>query len=589
VRRDIQALRGFSIVVVLLYHAQFGWLKGGFLGVDIFFVISGFVITTKLMEGEGSFGKQIKEFYLRRAKRILPASLTVTLVTSIFAIFYLPALERSRYSIDALASALFSANLNFARVGNDYLAQSSAPSPFLHYWSLGVEEQFYLLWPILFLVIYRKRKTWIWPTLLVTAVIGIWYTTINPIASFYLPFSRFWEFFAGIVLAMNPNIRLPRIADFPIAIAGWATIFFAVIWVNTSDPTPGFTTIIAIAGAMLVLLARVDVRPQFILPWLGDYSFSLYLVHWPVVVFFIDRNTILPISNQVEIVVIALLLSLVLTQFIEKPMRFQKRYQISLPKWGVVLALGSLVSFGSFALSASASGSIKLDKTVPVTYKDGCHLSFGQAWPLHECVYGDKKSTIEVILAGDSHAAQWFPALEKLAIERKWKLTNLTKSSCPATTLETMRNGKFDSSCAIWQVKVLNLIKDHKPALVILSNFTEYHYPLKSSTNSYAKTWVTGEMKFISEIPSKVLYIEDTPKPSSQVTDFSLARSETTLVTRKTLTTSGAIHYLDPTSWLCAGKCSINFEGFNAYRDATHISVATSLNLAKRLESVIPL
>jgi hypothetical protein len=388
---------------------------------------------------------------------------------------------------------------------------------------------------------------------------------------------------------MNPNIRLPRIANLPVAIAGWATISFAVIWVNTSDSTPGSTTIIAIAGAMLVLLARIDVRPQLILPWLGDYSFSLYLVHWPVVVFFIDRNTKLSISNQVEIVLISLMLSLVLTQFIERPMRFQKRFQFSLPKWGVVLALGSLMSFGSLALSASASGPIKLDKTVPITYMDGCHLSFGRAWPLHECIYGDKKSSIEVILAGDSHAAQWFPALQKIAVERKWKLTNLTKSSCPATTLETTRNGKFDSSCAIWQVKVLNFIKDHKPALVILSNFTEYQYPLKSPTNSYAKTWVTGEMNFISEAHSKVLYIEDTPKPSSQVTDFSLARSESTLLTRKALKTSAAILYLDPTSWLCAGKCSINFEGFNTYRDATHISVATSLNLAKRIEAVIPL
>ena len=106
-RRDIQALRGFSILVVLLYHAQFGWLRGGFLGVDIFFVISGFVITSKLMEGEGTFGKQIKEFYIRRAKRIFPASLTVTLLTSIFAILFLPAISRSRFSLEALSSALF--------------------------------------------------------------------------------------------------------------------------------------------------------------------------------------------------------------------------------------------------------------------------------------------------------------------------------------------------------------------------------------------------------------------------------------------------------------------------------------------------
>lgn len=587
-RRDIQALRGFSILVVLLYHAQFGWLTGGFLGVDIFFVISGFVITSKLMEGEGSFGRQVKEFYLRRAKRIVPASLTVTLLTSIFAIFYLPAIERSKYSIDALASSLFSANLNFARLGNDYLAQSSAPSPFLHYWSLGVEEQFYLLWPILFLLIYRKRKAWILPTLLTTAALGIWYTSVNPVASFYLPFSRFWEFFAGIVLAMNPNMRLPKKANAPTALLGWTTITFAVFWVTKGDATPGITTIIAIVGAMLVLLSRVDVRPQLVLPSLGDYSFSLYLVHWPVVVFFLDRNTTLSALNKIEIVLIALLLSQLLTRFVERPARFQKRFAISLPRWGTILALASVVSFGSLALTATAAGPVKLDKSTPITYKDGCHLGFGQAWPTHECVYGDTTSTTEVVLAGDSHAAQWFPALQKIATDRKWKLTNLTKSSCPATTLETLRNGKFDSSCAIWQVKVLNLIAAHKPALVILSNFTEYQYPLKNSATSYSRAWLAGETKFIKAIGSKILYIEDTPKPSNQVSDFALTRTETTVLTRQSVKAVGA-NFFTATQILCPKKCTIDFQGFNTYRDATHISVATSLNLAKSLEAAIPL
>ena len=223
------------------------------------------------------------------------------------------------------------------------------------------------------------------------------------------------------------------------------------------------------------------------------------------------------------------------------------------------------------------------------TYNDGCHLSFGQAWPTHECVYGDATSSTEVVLAGDSHAAQWFPALEKIATDRKWKLTNLTKSSCPATTLETMRNGKFDSSCAIWQVKVLNLIAAHKPALVILSNFTEYQYPLKTTNMSYTKAWLAGESKFISEIPTKVLYIEDTPKPASQVSDFSLTRTATTVLTRQAVQAAGANFFVNPSAWLCPQKCSINFEGFNTYRDATHISVATSLNLAKKLEAAIPL
>ena len=584
-RRDIQALRGFSILVVLLYHAQFGWLRGGFLGVDIFFVISGFVITSKLMEGEGTFGKQIKEFYIRRAKRILPASLTVTLLTSIFAILFLPAISRSRFSLEALSSALFSANLNFARVGNDYLNQSLDPSPFLHYWSLGVEEQFYLLWPVLFLLIYRKKRALLLPTLLLTAAFGIWYTSINPVSSFYLPFSRFWEFFAGIILAMNPQLHLSARFRKLGALVGWGIITFSVFWVSVNDATPGFTTVIAIVGAMVVLLSRVEVKPQFVLPWLGDYSFSLYLVHWPVVVFFLDRNSRLSGINKMEIIALSLLLSLALTRFVEKPFRYRKNLSLSLPKWGVVILVGSLLSYG--ALAASATSSVKFDKSVPATYSNGCHLNFGVAWPTKQCIFGDSTSSKEIILAGDSHAAQWFPALEKIAISRHLKLVNLTKSSCPATILETTRNGKFDSSCAIFQIKLVTRINLEKPEFVFFSDFTEYQYPLRKQIGSYEKSWTSGLSTFLNQISAPVIFLGDTPKPTSAMKSFSVARSATTLATRALIKKLG-IAYIDTSSWLCKTTCSSTFMGVNTYRDASHISVSTADNLVKTLEAAVP-
>ena len=582
VRRDVQALRGFSILVVLLYHAQFARLTGGFLGVDIFFVISGFVITSKLMEGEGSFSAQIKEFYLRRAKRILPASLTVTLLTAVGALLFLPAISRSRFSLEAISSALFSTNLHFARIGSDYLAQSADPSPYLHYWSLGVEEQFYLVWPILFLLLYKKKKNLLLPTLLITVAGAIWFTAINPVVSFYLPFTRFWEFFAGILIAMNPQWRVSKSLRIPIAALGWGTITFAVFWVTTADATPGFTTIIAIVGAVLVLLARVDVRHQLILPTLGDYSFSLYLVHWPVVVYFIDRRAELTLNDKILIIAISLLFSFALTRFIERPMRFQKRYVLSLPQWGAVVAAGSLLSFGVLSISSAATHTTAFDKSTPITYSDGCHLAFGVTWPTHECAYGDLTSSREVILAGDSHAAQWFPALNALAREHKFKLINLTKSSCPAITLETRRNGKFDSSCAIWQVKVLNKIAVDKPSLVILSDFTEYKYVLNKSSKSYESAWSDGLAKFLQAISSPVAFIGDTPKPTTLIGSFPLQRSSVTSVTEKIVRAIGD-RYIDTTAWLCSSQCSNNFLGKNTYRDLSHISVWTSQSLSKKL------
>ena len=588
-RKDIQALRGFSILVVLLYHAQFGWLRGGFLGVDIFFVISGFVITTKLMQGEGPFGTQLKEFYLRRAKRILPASLLVTFLTAIFAIFLLPAISRGRFSIEALSSALFAANINFARVGNDYLNQALDPSPYLHYWSLGVEEQFYLLWPILFLAIYRKKKKWILPTLFGTAVFGIWYTSISPVHSFYLPFSRFWEFFAGIMLAMNPQISIPKSFHKITAVVGWLLITFSVLWVTVNDQTPGYTTLIAVFGAMLILAAKVEVKPQFVLPLLGDYSFSLYLVHWPIVVYFLDHNSKLSNQNRIEIVLISVVLSILLTQFIEKPFRFKKRYSLSLQKWAIVVLVGAFLSFGALEASAKIiNTNFKIDTSTLITYRDGCHLSFGIAWPIKPCTYGNLSSKTEIILAGDSHAAQWFPALEKIAIDRKWKLVNLTKSSCPAVILETTRNGKFDSSCAIWQIKLITKINTDKPALVILSDYTEYKYPLRQGAGSYESRWSSGLTKFLSQIHSPVLFLSDTPKPTSVIGNFTLTRSQATQMTRDLVQGLGAT-YVDTSAWLCGKKCSSTFLGANTYRDLSHISVTTAINLSKRLQAAIVL
>ena len=584
-RRDIQALRGFSILVVLLYHAQFGWFKGGFLGVDIFFVISGFVITSKLMEGDGTIGTQIKGFYLRRAKRILPASLTVTVITSLFAIFFLPAISRSRFSIEALSSALFSANLNFARVGNDYLAQAADPSPFLHYWSLGVEEQFYFIWPILFLIFFKKNKNWLIPTLLLSSVLGIWYTSVNPVYSFYLPFSRFWEFFAGILLAMNPQFRLAQPLQKITATLGWILITFSVHLFSVTHATPGITTALAVFGAMLVLIARVDVKPQFVLPMLGDYSFSLYLVHWPIVVYFLDRSSTLSLQNKVAIVFVALLLSVSLTHLVERPFRFKKRFTLTLPQWGAVVLIGSVLSYGG--LAASATTNTKIDRSVPITYTDGCHLNFGKTWPLGVCAYGDVTSSTEIILAGDSHAAQWFPALLKIAQDRKWKLVNLTKSSCPATTLETKRNAKFDASCAIWQVKLITKINADKPKFVIFSDFTEYQYALLKNSNSYETAWTTGLNIFLSQIKIPFIFFGDTPKPSSVVGDFALTRSPTTMATQKSVAAHGGL-YIDPSPWLCSVRCSATFDGANTYRDSSHISVHTAEALSAKLAAVIP-
>jgi len=169
-RRDIQALRGIAVLLVLLYHFKIGPFEGGFLGVDIFFVISGYVITEKISQGSGPIKSQLHTFYLRRARRILPMSILTLLVTSLATRLFLPPISYGRFFKDILAGFGLIPNINFALQQNNYLNQSLDPSPLLHFWSLGVEEQFYFFWPLLFLFIFKSRRRWM-PILLGAALI----------------------------------------------------------------------------------------------------------------------------------------------------------------------------------------------------------------------------------------------------------------------------------------------------------------------------------------------------------------------------------------------------------------------------------
>ena len=156
-RPDIQSLRAVAVLAVIAYHYSIGPFKGGFLGVDIFFVVSGYVITRRLSQYQTGFFATLHDFYLRRAKRLLPSSLLVAATTALFSRIFLPSISLAQIARESLATIFFVPNLFFAHEQNNYLNQGLDPSPYLHYWSLGVEEQFYLLWPLIVLVILRKR------------------------------------------------------------------------------------------------------------------------------------------------------------------------------------------------------------------------------------------------------------------------------------------------------------------------------------------------------------------------------------------------------------------------------------------------
>ena len=606
VRRDVQLLRGIAVLAVVLYHAQFSAFPGGYLGVDLFFVISGFVITGRLTSAHGTIKVELLDFYRRRVKRILPSSLSVILLTTVASSFLLAKISFARFAQDGIATALMGGNILFAHQKNDYLSQSLDPSPFLHYWSLGVEEQFYLIWPIIFLLLIRKRRALVIPLFFVTALFALWYTTYAPISSFYLPFSRAFEFLAGAIIALYP--RKKALGKFQGLLYFFFPLYliinlFSVI--DSSYATPGPTTVVLVLLAMLILWTGASIRTEGrvakLLIWFGDLSFTLYLVHWPVTVIFMARTDLLTSYDKLEILLISTALAILITKFIEAPMRFNKKLTFSLPKWGAAILMTGALSFGGFHAFASGTSGLTIDLSKPAVYTNGCHLNFGVAWPKSSCLVGDPSATQTMMLVGDSHAAQWYPAALKIAQDHHLRLISITKSSCPATLLAVKES--TGTSCQQFQQKLLTEINLLNPQYLLISNFTEYQYPLVKAAQNYAKSWVDGEAAFLAKLtisPSAITLLGDTPYPVKDSTtclslhashptkcDFAYLRSDTTQALQEYSTTN-QIRYVPTADWLCSQSICKALNGkANNYRDTSHISVKTALRLTSKLYSAI--
>ncbi len=301
-RPDIEGIRAIAVVLVLLFHASIPGFNGGFVGVDVFFVISGFLITGMLLREYETTGKiSLRNFYARRVRRLLPASALVLVITLIASAFLLPPLSVPSVATDVAAATLYVSNMVFAYRATDYFAAGSAPSPILHFWSLGVEEQFYLLWPAIFLLaVYGARRFRV-RIGLAMAIIGFSSFTFatylvtrhGPWAFFSLP-TRAWELALGGMLAAL-GTQLSRIPQFISILLGWLGLV-AVVWsgifTKVTSPFPSWPALTPTVGAALLIVAgsrASKLAPSRLLSggifqFFGKISYSLYLWHWPLLV-----------------------------------------------------------------------------------------------------------------------------------------------------------------------------------------------------------------------------------------------------------------------------------------------------------------
>jgi peptidoglycan/LPS O-acetylase OafA/YrhL len=341
-RPDIEGLRAIAVLAVVFYHANVGFLSGGFVGVDVFYVISGFLITQLLWREVDSRGRlSFAGFYARRARRILPAAMLVLVVTMIVSLRVLPPLQMRSVWKDGLYSALYVGNYRFAATKTDYLA-ASTPSPFQHYWSLGVEEQFYLVWPLL-LVIVSLAWWWRRPSRLTalstlslfsagSLLLSLWLTHANePVAFFSLP-TRAWELGLGGLIALGSH-ELRHIPGVVAAALGWAgltAILVACVVFGASTPYPGTAALLPVLGAGAVVVSGlahpaggpVLVLGRVVMRAIGRISYSWYLWHYPVLILApFAVGHVLAEWQDVGLALLSGLLAVVTFRFVENPFR----------------------------------------------------------------------------------------------------------------------------------------------------------------------------------------------------------------------------------------------------------------------------
>jgi peptidoglycan/LPS O-acetylase OafA/YrhL len=490
-RPDIDGLRAIAVLSVVIFHLGLGFFPGGFVGVDVFFVISGYLIS-KIIYQETSAGSfALSKFYVRRARRILPGLLSVLLASSVCGWYLLYPSELVEYARSVISTALFSANVYFYATLN-YFSPAANEIPLLHLWSLGVEEQFYILFPLLAIIMakspQRNLRTVIYLLLIASLASSAWLLSTNPSAAFYLLPFRAFELLIGSALAL-PSYRLsPSTRSATAACAlGLACIFIAVFGFDKATMFPGAAALIPCIGTALVIYAGKQrnllsgrlIGHEF-LAGIGKISYSLYLVHWPVIVF---GNRAFPHADRYTFAALAFALSILLAylnyKYVEQPFRKSKAAHTPNKVLGVALAsLACIILISGLTIQKEGfveSADIRIQKTLSFLkydtkdlYRLGTCFQTANQDPtqidISSCLPSDERK--KIILWGDSHAAQYIPGLTKTLGQQGYSVGFLTAQSCPPilgiTVLSNPRCGAFNETA-------FPLILKQKPDMIIMA------------------------------------------------------------------------------------------------------------------------
>lgn len=445
----IDGLRAIAVLLVVGFHAFPQWVRGGFIGVDVFFVISGFLITSILIDELKSGGFSFGRFYARRVRRIFPALIVVLTACFVLGWWLLLPDELTSLGSNIAGGAGFVSNFVLFHESG-YFDADAAHKPLLHLWSLGIEEQFYVVWPLVLLIAFRLKSGsigWLIATILAASfLVNVVMIAADPVGTFYWPFTRAWELMAGGILAwwaaigiqaparsavMGPDVR---------ALAGLALIILAVTLLGKNSAFPGWWALLPTTGAVLLISAdkawinrNIIGAPAFV--FIGLISYPLYLWHWPLLSFraIVDPDGD-PVLTRVAIVVISFVLAWLTYVLVEKPIRFGKPSRVGIASMAMAIigCLGLVaVYYNGFANRMPAAirmlAPVGIDQTAWRAGK--CFLATADKQFAPECL-GDGRRPL-LLLWGDSYAASLYPGLKALQVSQDFSLAQYTTAGCP--------------------------------------------------------------------------------------------------------------------------------------------------------------
>ena len=639
-RKDIEGLRGIAVALVVLYHLNTPHFYGGFIGVDVFFVISGFVITTRLLDRRGE-PRVLAEFYAGRVRRLVPLSLVV--ISAVFAALALRLGSIvTHYGAEVRSTALFGWNLWAVHWHVSYGLNTFAPSPFEHFWSLATEEQFYLLWPAVLLVIAgraaqpRRRS-------LAAVAVGLGAVSLtsmlliapsSPLAAFYLLPTRVWEILAGALVAIVAP-RLTRVPGAVTAVAGWAGLAMVLIAADQFLSGPldlRWRSTLPVLGAVLVIggvepsvtwgpARLLSLRP---LAGLGAISFALNLWHWPVIILFLRERESTP-GNKVIAVAISLALAVGSHLLIERPIRWRLRMSAD-PRTVLVVGAGltavvvlvasvfssrPVLDAGKPSRPGVVTTYVPSDLDPPIlatqSFRDfypprGCpQMSLtgpGGSYLPPICVRGDTSGTTTIALMGDSHAAHWIPAFEEAARRRHSRLLVFFEAGCPWVDV-AMGISQPDMDChRSWSTFVAQL-GVVRPDVLVLADYDAAQLR-QSSRADYLDVARRSAARFSS---TRLVVLGDVPQPQTDpgwcLAEHVLDISPCDIVTSRSFDPSvhstvreiarniGAT-YVDTVPWICpAARCPVIDGNLLLYRDLNHLAAPYARSLAPEVGDVL--